>query len=324
MKRREFVAGLGGAVAWPLLVRAQSSQPVVGFINNGSAAAFAALAAAFQKGMAETGYVDGQNVIIEHRWAEGDNNRLPAFVAEFVQRRVAVIAATGGTASPIAARPAATTIPVVFAIGADPVKFGLVNSLNRPGGNMTGVSFLANSLLPKQVEVLHEIVGKDAIVGLLINPANPNAESDTRAVVAAAALLRHRTVTERAETEAEIASAFAALTAQHIGALLIFPDALFTSFRQQLVALAARHKVPTLYNSAFAASGGLIGYGAKQTEAYRNAGIYTGRILRGDKPADLPVMQSSTVELVVNLKTAKSLGIEIPQTLLARADEVIE
>ena len=325
MRRRDFIAALGGAlVLAPQVSRAQSAKPIVGFINNGSAAAFTSLAAAFQKGLEETGYVDGQNVMIEHRWAEGDNNRLPAFVQEFIQRRAAVIAATGGTASPIAAQSAAATIPVVFAIGADPVKFGLVASLNKPGGNMTGVSFLANSLLAKQVEVLHELVRKDAVIGFLVNPANPNAEPDTRAVVAAAALLHHRIVTERATTQAELERAFGALTAQNINALLIFPDALFTSFREQLVTLASRHKLPTVYNYAFAASGGLVGYGAKQTEAYRNTGIYVGRILRGDKPADLPVMQTSSVELVVNLKTAKAFGIEIPQTLLARADEIIE
>jgi putative ABC transport system substrate-binding protein len=325
MRRREFIAGLGGtAVMGPRGACGQSPIPVVGFLNNGSETAFSELARSFHKGLADTGYLIGQNVVIEHRWAEGDNGRLPALVADLVQRGSAVIAATGGTASPIAAQKATTTIPVVFAIGADPVKFGLVASLNRPGGNMTGVSFLANSLLAKQVEVLHEIVGKDAVLGFLVNPTNPNAASDTQQVVSAALLLNHKVITERAESRSEIERAFTALTAQHITALLIFPDALFTSYRSQIVELAALHKLPTLYNSAFAVAGGLVGYGAKQSEAYRNAGIYVGRILKGDKPQDLPVMQSSSVELIVNLKTAKALGIEIPQTILARADEIIE
>lgn len=324
MRRREFIVGLGGAAAWPSVAWPQSPKPLVGFLNNGSSATLVQLTTAFRQGLAEAGYTDGQNVAIEYRWAEGDNSRLPALVDDLVQRRPTVIAVTGGTATAIAAQAATATIPIVFAIGGDPVKFRLVASLNRPGGNMTGVSFLANSLLAKQVEILHEMVAKDAVIGFLVNPANPNAEADTREVMSAAATLQHRVLIERVPTPTGIEPALASMMQQRIGALLIYPDALFTSQIQQLLALAARHKLPMLYNREFAVAGGLIGYGAKQSEAYRNAGLYVGRILRGDKPADLPVMQSSAVELVINLKTAKTLGIDMPQTLLARADEIIE
>jgi putative ABC transport system substrate-binding protein len=244
---------------------------------------------------------------------------------DLVQRRVNVIVATGGTPTALAAKAVAEAIPIVFAIGADPIKFGLVTSLNRPGGNVTGVSFLANTLLPKQLEVLHETVAKDAVIGFLVNPANPNADSDTADVVSSAAKLGRKLAIARATKPSEIDAAFSSLLDRQAGALLIFPDALFTSLREPLIALLARHKMPAIYNSRdFAVSGGLIGYGANQVEAYRNAGLYAGRILKGEKPANLPVMQSTTVDLVVNLKAAKMLGIEIPQTLLARADEIIE
>jgi putative ABC transport system substrate-binding protein len=326
MRRREFLGLVGSAAtAWPSVAWSQSREPLVGVIHNGSPAIFAPLIDTFRRGLGDAGYVDGQSVTIEYRWAEGDNSRLPALVSDLVQRGPAVIAATGGTAVPLAARAAGGTIPVVFAIGGDPIKFGLVASLNRPGGNMTGASFLANSLLAKQVEILHEAIGRDAVIGFLVNPTNPNAEADTREVVSAAAKLQHKLITERAKTLGELDTAFMALIRQRINALLLFPDALFTNQRQQVVALAARHKLPTLYNSReFAAAGGLIGYGAKQGEAYRVAGLYAGRILRGDKPADLPVVQSSSVELVINLKTAKALGLTVPPALLARADAVIE
>jgi putative ABC transport system substrate-binding protein len=219
---------------------------------------------AFRQGLAEAGYTDGQNVAIEYRWAEGDNSRLPALVDDLVQRRPTVIAVTGGTATAIAAQAATATIPIVFAIGGDPVKFRLVASLNRPGGNMTGVSFLANSLLAKQVEILHEMVAKDAVIGFLVNPANPNDEADTREVMSAAATLQHRVLIERVLTPTGIEPALASMMQQRIGALLIYPDALFTSQIQQLLALAARHKLPMLYNREFAVAGGLIGYGANR------------------------------------------------------------
>lgn len=319
--RREFVGLLGGALARPAVALAQSTKPLVGFVNNGAANIFGPLFAAFQRGLGEAGFADGQ-VVIEDRWAEGDNSRLPALLEDLVRRRVNVIAATGGTPTALAAQAASGAIPVVFAIGADPVKFGLAASFNRPGGNTTGVSFLANALLAKQVEVLHETVAKDVVLGFLINPVNPNADSDT---ASAAAKLGRKLVIVKAQRPSDIATAFSLLVDQKVGALLIFPDALFTSLREQLVALVLRHKLPALYNSRdFAVSGGLIGYGANQGEAYRHTGAYVGRILKGEKPAELPVMQSTAVDLVVNLKTAKALGIEVPQTLLARADEIIE
>jgi putative ABC transport system substrate-binding protein len=327
MQRRQFMTLVGSAAAsWPLAAHAQQpATPVIGFLNNGSPGAYQGLVAMFRQGLAETGYEEGRNITVEYRWAGGQIDRLPALVQDLVQRQVAVIAATGGSATTLAAKKATTSIPIVFAMGADPIKFDLVASLNRPGGNLTGASFLANSLLAKQVEVLHEAVTKDAAIGFLVNPTNPNAQSDTKEVIAAADTLHRKLVVLRASTESEMSAAVSSFAQQQRGALLIFPDALFTDQREQLVALAARHKLPTLYNSRdFAVAGGLIGYGTKQTDSYRQVGIYTGRILKGEKPADLPVIQSTNVELVVNLKTAKSLGIEIPQTLLARADQVIE
>lgn len=321
--RREFARLVGGAGLWPAFVFAQSSKPVVGFVNNGASGSFTTHLAAFRKGLNETGVADGA-VAIETRWAEGNSSRLPGLIQDLVQRRVDVIAATGGTATPLAAKAASGTVPVVFAIGGDPIKFGLVASLNRPGGNMTGVSFLANALLPKQLEVLHEAVAKDAIVGFLVNPANPNAEPDTAVVTSAAAKLGRKLVVVKAKAKGEIDVALTSLAHQKAGALLIFPDALFTSAFPQLLTHASQHKLPTLYNRDFALAGGLIGYGANQVEAYRFAGSYVGRILKGEKPAELPVMQSTAVELIVNLETAKAFGIEIPQTLLARADRIIE
>jgi putative ABC transport system substrate-binding protein len=297
---------------------------VVGFVNNGSAGSFVSHLAEFRKGIAGAGIADG-HVVIETRWAEGNNSRLPGLMQELVQRRVDVIAATGGTATPLAAKAASGTVPIVFAIGGDPIKFGLVVSLNRPGGNITGASFLANALLPKQFEVLHEAVAKETIIGFLVNPTNPNAEPDIAIVTSAAAKLGRKLIVVKATAKGEIDAALVSLAHQKAGALLIFPDALFTGAFPQLLAHAKQQKLPTLYNSRdFALAGGLIGYGADQMEAYRFVGSYVGRILKGEKPAELPVMQSTAVELIVNLDTAKALGIEIPQTLLARADRIIE
>ena len=327
MQRREFITLLGGAAAaWPLTARAQQpAMPVVGFLNNGSSNAFVPHVAAFRQGLSETGYVDGQNVSIEYRWADSKNDDLPGLVDDLVRRHAAIIVATGGTAAALAAHAATTAIPIVFAIGGDPVKFRLVSSLNQPGGNITGVSFLANALLAKQVGILHETISKEVAIGLLINPTNPNAEIDTKVVAAAANTLGHRLVVVTASTENEINTAFANLVQQRAGALLIFPDTLFSGQRDQLAALATRHKLPAVYNSRqFAAAGGLISYGTDQTDAYRQVGIYTGRILKGEKPGDLLVMQSTKFELVINLKTAKLLGLKISEPFLLIADEVIE
>jgi putative ABC transport system substrate-binding protein len=327
MQRREFITLLGGAAAiWPLAARAQQpAMPVIGFLNNGSSNASAHLVAAFRQGLSETGYVDGRNVSIEYRWADSKNDNLPGLVDDLVRRHVAVIAVTGGTAGALAAHSATTAIPIVFAIGGDPVKFRLVNSLNRPGGNITGVSFLSNVLLAKQIGILHETIGKETAIGFLINPTNPNAEADTKDAAAAANALGHRLVVVPASTEKEIDTAFANLVQQRVGAVLIFPDTLFNDQRDQLVALATRHRLPAIYNSRqFAAAGGLMSYGTDQNDAYRQVGIYTGRILKGEKPGDLPVMQSTKFEFVINLKTAKALGLTIPSGVLAIADEVIE
>jgi ABC-type uncharacterized transport system substrate-binding protein len=327
MRRREFITLFGGAaITWPLAAHAQQpAMPVVGFLNNGSAAAFAPHMAAFRQGLSEAGYVDGQNVTIESRWAEGDNRRLPSLVTDLIGRQVALIAATGGVASALAAKSGTTNIPVVFAMGADPVRFGLVASLNRPGGNVTGVSYLANTILEKQIEMLHESISRVTAIGFLVNPTNPNAEQDMIAGAAASRAFGHEPVIGKAGTEEEIEAAIEALVKQRAGAVVIFPDALFTSRIDQLVVLTTNSQLPAIYNSrAFAQSGGLMSYGTDQASAYRQAGIYAGQILKGAKPADLPVQQSTKVELVVNLKTAKALGVKFPLTLLGRADEVIE
>ena len=326
MDRRTFIAILGAAVAWPFALRAQQpSMPVVGFLNNGSAEAFAPHTAAFQQGLSDAGYVDGQNVIVEYRWADGNNSRLPALVADLVDHRAVLIAATGGVASALAAKSGTTTIPVVFAMGADPVKFGLVASLNRPGGNITGVSYLANTILAKQIEMLHESVSKVTPIGFLVNPANPNAEEDMITAVATSRAYGHEPIIVKASTETEIDAVVAALVEKRAGAIVIFPDALFTSRIDQLVTLTTDHLLPAIYNArAFAQRGGLMSYGTDQAAAYLQAGLYAGRILKGANAADLPVQQSTKVELVVNLKTAAALGVHFPLTLLGRADEVIE
>jgi putative ABC transport system substrate-binding protein len=327
MERRAFIAIVSAAAAaWSLGAHAQQPAiPIVGFLNNGTAEAFAPHIAAFQQGLGDTGYTDGQNVSIEYRWANGDNSHLQALVADLVRRPATVIVATRGVASALAAKSGAVTTPVVFAMGADPVRFGLVASLNRPGGNVTGVSYLANTILEKQIEMLNESVSRVTAIGFVVNPANPNAEEDTKTADIAARAFGHEPLFVKASTESEIDSGIAALVKQRAGSIVIFPDALFTSHIEQLVALTIRYLLPAIYNSrAFAEGGGLMSYGTDQASAYRQAGVYAGRILKGAKPADLPVQQSTKVELVVNLKSAKELGVNFPLTLLGRADEVIE
>jgi ABC-type uncharacterized transport system substrate-binding protein len=327
MRRREFITILGGvAVVWPLAASAQqTAMPVVGFVNAASAKNYMTQLAAFLKGLRETGYVDGQNVAIEYRWAEGQNDRLPAMVADLVRRQVAVIAATT-TPAALAAKAATTTIPIVFELGSDPVRLGLVESLSRPGGNVTGVTQTNVEIAPKRLQLLHEVVPTASIVGLLVDPAYPTvAETITKEVQAAARTLGLELHVLNASTERDFDGVFAKLIQLRAGGLVIGGGAFFASQRTQLAALTVRHAVPaiSLYRE-FAAAGGLLGYGADLAEAYRLTGNYTGRVLKGEKPADLPVQQATKVELYINLKTAQTLGLTIPNTLIGRADEVFE
>jgi len=327
MRRREFVKIVAGSAigGLPLASFAQQGEmPVVGFINAASAENFKRQVAAFLEGLAQNGYIDGEKVKVEYRWAEGRYDQMPATIAELLGR-AAVISVTGSTAAVQAAMAATRTIPIVFVIGGDPVKFGLVASLNRPGGNVTGVSFLVNLLVAKQLGLLHELIPGATNFGFLVNPNNPNAESDTNnARLAADALGRKMTVV-KARTREDIDDAFTQLTQERANALLISADPLFSGNREQLAALAARHALPAMFNSReFALAGGLLSYGPDQADAYREAGIYVGRILSGEKPSDLPIVQPTKFELLINIKTARSLGLNVPPLLLARADEVVE
>jgi putative tryptophan/tyrosine transport system substrate-binding protein len=327
MRRREFITLLGGAGAtWPLLARAQQPpMPVIGFINFTSAKDYTRQLSAFLKGLSEAGYVEGRNVAIEYRWAENQSDRLPAMLADLIHRQVAVIAATT-TPAALAAKAAATTIPIVFETSGDPVTLGLVASLSRPGGNVTGVTQSNLEIAPKQMQLLHEMVPTATVMALLINPENPDlARSNTKAVQAAARNLGLEIHVLQASAERDFDAVFSKLIDLRVGGLMIGPDPFFTSRSEQLGALTARHAVPAVYeNREFTVAGGLMGYGGNGVEAYRTAGNYTGRILKGDKPADLPVQQVTAVEMYINLKTAKALGLEVPNTLIGRADEVIE
>jgi putative ABC transport system substrate-binding protein len=327
MRRREFVKiVVGSAITLPLPSYAQqAAMPVVGFINAASAENFKRQVAAFLEGLAQNGYIDGEKVKVEYRWAEGRYDQMPAMIAELLGHQAAVISVTGSTAAVQAAMAATRTIPIVFVIGGDPVKFGLVASLNRPGGNITGVSFLVNLLVAKQLDLLHELIPSGTNLGFLVNPNNPNAESDANNARLAADALGRKVIVVKARTKEELDGAFAQLTQERANALLISADPLFSGSREQLAALAASHALPTMFNSReFALAGGLLSYGPDQADAYREAGIYVGRILGGEKPSDLPVVQPTKFELFINIKTARSLGLNIPPLLLARADEVIE
>ena len=326
IRRREFIVTLSGAAAWPLATSAQQPAiPVIGFLSSVSPGPFAQNLAAFRQGLKETGYVEGQNAIVEYRWAEGQFDRLPALAADLVSRHVAVIAATGGPPSALAAKAATTTIPVIFILASDPIKLGLVASLNRPGGNATGVSLFAVTVEPKKLELLHELVPKAVVIGVLTNPRNPNAETISKDLQTAAGKLGLQIQPVHAVAESEFDAAFTSLVQQQAGALVVAADPFFNARREELVMLAARHAIPAIYEwREFAAVGGLMSYGTVISDAYRQVGVYVGRILKGARPVDLPVVQPTKFEFVINMKTAKTLGLDVPLGLSAGADELIE
>jgi len=325
MRRREFIAGLGSAAAWPVVARAQQpGMPVIGFLSPQSADDdYKNYIIPFLQGLKETGYVDGQNVAIEYRWAENQFDRLPVLAAELVHRRVALIVAAG-TPAALPAKAATTTIPIVFSVGTDPVALGLVASLSRPGSNVTGITNLVGELSAKQMQLLYELV-PNAPFGILADPAFPATPSMIADLQGAARSLGRQLFVENARTESDLETAFASFSRQHVGAVLVSTGTFFARRTEQLAALAAHHALPTIYPfREYVLAGGLMSYGASLGYTYRQAGIYTGRILKGEKPADLPVQQATKIDLIINLKTAKALGLTIPETLLATADEVIQ
>ena len=326
MKRREFVSLFGAAITWPLVAHAQQpTLPVVGFLNAASAQNYTRQLAAFLKGLGESGYVDGRNVAVEYRWAEDQNDRLPAMAADLVHRQAAVIAATS-TPAALAAKAATTTIPIIFELGSDPVQLGLVASLSRPGGNVTGVTSSNIEVAPKRLELLHELLPTARVMALLVDPTDPtNAKTTVSEVSAAAHTFGLQLHVLNASNESDFTEVFAKLIQLGAGGLVVSGGPFFASHEKQLAALTVRHAVPAAFeHRAFTAAGGLLSYGSDITDAYRLTGIYTGRILRGDKPAELPVQRATKVELYINLKTAKALGLSVPPALQARADEMIE
>lgn len=327
MTRREFVTVLGTALVWPVAARAQQTlMPTIGFLGSESPALFASHLRMFHRGLSETGYVEDRNVAIEYRWAQGQNDRLPALAADLVRRQVAVIATPGTTPGALAAKAATTEIPIVFFTAGDPVALKLVSSLNRPGGNATGATSLGGDLAPKRLELLHQLIPTATVMAVLVNSSNPVlAESTTRRLQEATRSLGRRLHTLRASAERDFDSVFTELVRLRVSALVIAIDSFFTARREQLGALALRHRIAAIYQDRdFAAAGGVMSYGGSLTEGYRLVGLYTGRILKGEGPANLPVQQITRVELIINMKTIKALGLSVPPTLLALADEVIE
>jgi putative ABC transport system substrate-binding protein len=326
MRRREVITLLGGAAAWPVAARAQqSAMPVIGFLNAASAKEFAAQVAKFHEGLAETGYREGRNLAIEYRWADGQYAKLTQLAAELVRHPVAVLVATGGLAVSLAAKQATTSIPIVFNLGSDPVRYGLVASLSRPGGNVTGVSFQVNELVAKQLDLLAQLMPAARVIAFLVNPDNPNTETDTREIKSAAARLGLRILLFSARTAADVDATLPLMPLQGADALMISSDPFFVAHHARIAELATRQRTPAMFGYRQGPlAGGLASYGASIVDGYRYVGIYTGRILKGERPADLPVMQPTKFELVLNLKTAKALGLTVPDKLLALADEVIE
>jgi putative tryptophan/tyrosine transport system substrate-binding protein len=325
--RREFTTMIGGAsVVWPLAVRAQQpAMPVIGYLANATPSGFAHFVAAFRRGLGELGYVEGRTVAIEYRWAEGQHDKLPGFVADLIARRAAVIMATGGSAPALAAKAATTTIPIVFTGGADPVKAGLVSSLSRPGGNATGVVNIEVELTAKRLELLRELVPTAALIAVLLNPTNPDVETQVAEVKRAAQTLGQQISLFTARSDSEFDAAFTAVVERRAGALFVSGDPLFTSRRARLVALAAQHAIPASYSFRdFPLAGGLMSYGADLLDVHRQAGVYAGRILKGENPADLPILQPTRFNFVINQRTAKVLGLNVSDKLLVAADEVIE
>jgi putative tryptophan/tyrosine transport system substrate-binding protein len=327
MQRRDFIRLVGGAAAtWPLAASAQQlAMPMIGCLSIGSLQSESMRLVGLRQGLKETGYVERQNLAIEYRWADGQFDQLPVLAADLVRRQVAVIVTPGSTAAALAAKAATTTTPIVFQTGGDPVQEGLVTSLNRPGGNATGVSSMNSSIVAKVFDVLHKTVPNADSIGLLVNPRGPNAALYTNGVSAVAEALGQRLLIVKASSENDLQAAFATLVQERVGALLVLSDGLFNNRSSQLAQLAARHVIPTIYSlREFVVAGGLMSYGPNQADLYRQMGVYTGRILKGEKPADLPVMQPNKFDFVINLKTAKTLGLTIPSGVLAIADEVIE
>jgi putative ABC transport system substrate-binding protein len=325
MRRREFITLIGGAATWPLAARAQQpAMPVIGFLGYSSPELFAERLHAFRQGLGETGYHEGRNVMIEYRWAGDETNRLPALAADLARHSVTTMVGAGLSAT-LAAKAATTTTPIVFFLGEDPVELGLVASLSRPGGNLTGVTTLNTEVGPKRLELVRELVPSAKLIALLVNPKSPNAETLARDMPAAARTLGLTVLVLHASSERDFDHVFARLAEQRAGALVITTDAFFISRIEQLARLTLRRAVPAIFQYRhFVAAGGLMGYGGSFTDSYRQVGVYAGRILKGEKPADLPVQQASKIELFINLKTAKALGLTVPPSLLARADEVIE